>query len=79
VFREYLTAERVDLDLADDGHPGPLEAEVKAADAGEQGQDVHRRPSHHGATSGSLGNRHTPSSPLTSPASPGSRHSPPLR
>jgi hypothetical protein len=30
------SAERVDLHLADDGHPGPLKAEVQAADAGEQ-------------------------------------------
>jgi hypothetical protein len=40
VLREYLTAPRVDLDLPGDGHPGPLEAEVEAADAGEQGQDI---------------------------------------
>jgi hypothetical protein len=42
VFREDLPAPGVDLDLAGDGHPGALEAEVETADAGEQGQDVHR-------------------------------------
>ena len=34
-------AERVDLDLADDGHAGPLEAEVEATDASEERKDVH--------------------------------------
>jgi hypothetical protein len=41
VLREYLAAPRVDLDLAGDRHPGPLQAEVQAADAAEEGQDVH--------------------------------------
>jgi hypothetical protein len=35
MVREYAAAERILLDLADDGHPGPLKAEVQAADAGE--------------------------------------------
>lgn len=32
---------RVDLGLPHDGHPGALEAEVQAADAGEERADVH--------------------------------------
>jgi hypothetical protein len=43
VSGEYGTAERVDLDLADDGHPGALQAKLEAADPGEQGEDVHGR------------------------------------
>jgi hypothetical protein len=41
MFREYPAAERVDLDLADHGHAGPLKAQVQAADASEQRQHVH--------------------------------------
>jgi hypothetical protein len=33
VFREHAAAERIDLDLADDGHAGAFEAEFEAADA----------------------------------------------
>jgi hypothetical protein len=40
VLGQYLLAERVPLDLADDGHARPFEAEFEAADAGEQGEDV---------------------------------------
>lgn len=36
VLREDLATERVDLDLADDGHPGPFEAEFETADTREQ-------------------------------------------
>jgi hypothetical protein len=42
VFREYLPAPRVDLDLPGDRHPGAFQAEIESADAGEQRQDVHR-------------------------------------
>jgi hypothetical protein len=37
VLREHSAAVGVDLDLADGGHPGSLQAELEAADAGEQG------------------------------------------
>jgi len=40
VVGQHALAERVDLDLTDDGHPGAFEAEVEAADTGEQRQDV---------------------------------------
>jgi hypothetical protein len=36
VLREHALAERVDLNLADDGHAGAFETQVQAADAGEQ-------------------------------------------
>ena len=36
VFGQHALAERVDLDLTDDGHPSPLKTELEAADAGEQ-------------------------------------------
>ena len=48
VLRQHTPAPRINLHLADDGHPGALEAEVEAADAGEQGQDVHDATSHSG-------------------------------
>jgi hypothetical protein len=41
MFRQHALAERVDLNLSHDGHPGPLEPELQAADAGEQRKDVH--------------------------------------
>jgi hypothetical protein len=40
VSGEYGAAERVDLDLADDVHPGSFEAEFEPADSGEQREDV---------------------------------------
>jgi hypothetical protein len=36
MLREYLTAERVDLDLADDGHAGAFQPQLQATDTGEQ-------------------------------------------
>jgi hypothetical protein len=36
VLREYGTAPRIYFDLPGDRHPGAFQAEVKAADAGEQ-------------------------------------------
>jgi len=36
VLRQHLTAERVDLDLADNGHPSPLQTEFQTADTSEQ-------------------------------------------
>jgi glycerol-3-phosphate O-acyltransferase len=45
VLGQHLLAERVFLDLADDGHAGAFKAEFQAADAGEQRQDVHLAPS----------------------------------
>jgi len=47
VLLKDAAAPGVDLYLAGDGHAGALEAEVEAADAGEQGEDVH------GVTTGS--------------------------
>jgi hypothetical protein len=47
VAGQHPLAERVDLDLADDGHAGALEAEVESAYAGEKGQDVHTAPPKH--------------------------------
>ena len=44
VFGEDLAAERVDFDLADNGHSGAFQAEFQAADPSEQGQDVHCSP-----------------------------------
>jgi hypothetical protein len=41
VFREHLPAPRINLHLPGDRHPGALQAEVEAADAAEEGQDVH--------------------------------------
>jgi hypothetical protein len=41
VFRQHPPAPWVDLHLPGYGHPGALQAEVEAADAGEQRQDVH--------------------------------------
>jgi hypothetical protein len=41
MLRQHTPAPRVDLHLPADRHPGPLKAEIQAADAGEQGQDVH--------------------------------------
>jgi len=41
VFRQHPPAPWVDLHLPGDRHPGPLQTEVQAADAGEQRQDVH--------------------------------------
>lgn len=38
---ENTSAPRVDLDLADDRHSGPLEPEIDSAYPGEQAQDVH--------------------------------------
>jgi hypothetical protein len=34
----------VELDLPGDAHPGPLEAEVEAADAREERPDIHAPP-----------------------------------
>jgi hypothetical protein len=39
VLRQHPGRVRVDLGLPADGHPGPLEAEVETADAGEQRAD----------------------------------------
>jgi len=36
VLRQDALTERVDLDLTHDGHPGPLEPELKAADSAEE-------------------------------------------
>jgi hypothetical protein len=46
VSGEYGAAVGVELHLSDGGHPGALQAELDATDAGEQGQNVeaHRRP-----------------------------------
>jgi hypothetical protein len=41
VLRKDLPAPRVDLHLTGDRHAGAFQAKVEAADAGEQGQDVH--------------------------------------
>ncbi|WBC18251.1 hypothetical protein O7600_17515 [Micromonospora sp. WMMA1998] len=35
------SAERVDLDVTDDPHPGPLQSEGQPADTGEQIEHVH--------------------------------------
>lgn len=46
VLGQHLPGALVDLDLANAGHPGPVEAEVKAADAGEAGEvsEAHDTP-----------------------------------
>lgn len=54
VLGEYFTTERVDLDLADDGHSGAFEPKFEASDSGEQGEDVHATPSS-GAAGGDQG------------------------
>jgi hypothetical protein len=41
VLGQHALAERIDLHLADDGHPRPLEAEFEPADSTEEGEDVH--------------------------------------
>jgi hypothetical protein len=41
VFRQNLLAVGVDLDLPDHGHAGAFQAEIEAADTGEQGEHVH--------------------------------------
>jgi hypothetical protein len=41
---QHLPAERIDLDVTDDGHSGALQAQVEAANTGEQGEDVHAQP-----------------------------------
>jgi hypothetical protein len=46
VLRKHAAAVFVDLDLADDGHPGALKAELEAADAGEQREDVEAHQKH---------------------------------
>lgn len=40
VSGQHALAVRVDLYLSNGGHAGALEAELKAADAGEQGEHV---------------------------------------
>jgi hypothetical protein len=55
MFRENFAAVRFDLALPDTFHPGSLEAEVDAADTGEQRserQGFHRPSSHVGTGSG---------------------------
>src|SRR5690606_34768080 len=44
VLRQHAAAVVVLLALGDDGEPGALKAQVKPADAGEQGEGVHRPP-----------------------------------
>jgi hypothetical protein len=44
VVGEDSPAVGVELDLPGDPHPGPLEAEVEAADAREEGADIHFPP-----------------------------------
>jgi hypothetical protein len=41
MFRENTSAEFVDFDLADYGHPGSFEAQFQTADTGEQGEHIH--------------------------------------
>lgn len=50
VSGQDVAAERVYLNLADDAHAGALQAQVYAADAGEQGQDVHAARGHRTTT-----------------------------
>jgi hypothetical protein len=54
VLLQDRAAPRVELDLAHDGHARTLEAEVEAADAGEQGQDFHGRPRYLSASRASM-------------------------
>jgi hypothetical protein len=42
---EDSSAEGVDLDLPEGSHPGSLEAEVEAPDAGKERADIHPPPS----------------------------------
>jgi hypothetical protein len=44
VPREDRPAVGVELDLPGDPHPGPLEAEVEAADSREEAADIHAPP-----------------------------------
>jgi hypothetical protein len=41
MFREYPPAERIYLHLPSAFHPGAFQAEVQAADAGEEGTESH--------------------------------------
>ena len=41
MFFQYAPAERIDLDLPAAGHAGALEAEIEAADAGEERAESH--------------------------------------